>query len=60
MSKIIHEKYFTIKSYIALSFVYLLIILLGHEDIAWYIKPFFPFLILGIRFHSNFHSKRYC
>jgi hypothetical protein len=30
---------------------------LGHEDIAWYIKTFFLFLILGIRFHSNFHSK---
>jgi uncharacterized membrane protein YhhN len=49
---------FLLKSYIALSFVYLLIILLGHEDIAWYIKPFLiPLLILGIRFHSNFHSK---
>jgi hypothetical protein len=39
MLKIDHEKHF-IKSYIALSLIYLLIILLGHEDIAWYIKPF--------------------
>jgi hypothetical protein len=50
MSKIDHEKYFPIKSYIALSFVYLLIILLGHEDIAWYIKPFDSISNLGNSF----------
>lgn len=48
-----------LKSYIALSVIYLLIILLGHEDIAWYIKPFLiPFLLLGVYFHSDFPSKK--
>ena len=48
-----------LKSYIALSVIYLLIILLGHDDIAWYIKPFLiPFLLLGVYFHSDFHSKK--
>jgi uncharacterized membrane protein YhhN len=49
-----------LKSYIALSVIYLLIILLGHEDIAWYIKPFLiPFLLLGVYFHSDFPSKKF-
>ena len=48
-----------LKSYIALSVIYLLIILLGHDDIAWYIKPFLiPFLLLGVYFHSDFPSKK--
>jgi uncharacterized membrane protein YhhN len=49
-----------LKSYIALSVIYLLIILLGHESIAWYIKPFLiPFLLLGVYFHSDFPSKKF-
>ncbi|NGY37142.1 lysoplasmalogenase [Flavobacterium sp. XN-5] len=49
-----------LKSYVFISFTYLLIILLGHEDIAWYIKPFLlPFLILGVYFHSDFPSKKF-
>jgi uncharacterized membrane protein YhhN len=48
------------KSYLIVSGVYLLIILLGHEDIAWYIKPFLiPFLILTVYFHRDFTSKKY-
>jgi hypothetical protein len=45
--KIDHEKHFTIKSYIALSVIYLLIIL-GHENIAWYINLLIPFLLLNL------------
>jgi uncharacterized membrane protein YhhN len=49
-----------LKSYLFISFTYLLILLLGHEDIAWYIKPFLlPFLILGVYFHSDFSSKKF-
>jgi uncharacterized membrane protein YhhN len=48
------------RSYLIVSGVYLLIILLGHEDIAWYIKPFLiPFLILTVYFHRDFTSKKY-
>jgi uncharacterized membrane protein YhhN len=48
------------KSYLIVSGVYLLIILLGHEDIAWYIKPFLiPFLILTVYFNRDFTSKKY-
>ena len=47
-----------LKSYIALSLVYLLLILLGHENNAGYIRPFLiPFLILRIRFNSDSRSK---
>lgn len=49
-----------LKSYLAVSFIYLLIILLGHENIAWFIKPFLiPFLLLGVYFYSDFPSKKY-
>jgi uncharacterized membrane protein YhhN len=49
-----------LNSYIALSFIYLLIILLGHENIAWYIKPFLiPFLLLVVYLQSDFHSKKF-
>ncbi|WP_339919957.1 lysoplasmalogenase [uncultured Flavobacterium sp.] len=49
-----------LKSYVVISIIYLFIILLGHDDIAWYIKPFLlPFLILAVYFHSDFTSKKY-
>lgn len=49
-----------LKSYIGLSILYLLIVLLGHEPIAWFIKPFLiPFLILGVYFSANFSSKKF-
>lgn len=49
-----------LKSYLIISAIYLLIILLGYESIAWFIKPFLiPFLLLGVYFHSDFPSKQY-
>lgn len=49
-----------LKSYLLISVIYLLIILLGYEEIAWYIKPFLiPFLLLAVYFHSDFPSKNY-
>jgi uncharacterized membrane protein YhhN len=36
-----------------------LIILFGHENIAWYLKPFLiPLLILAVTFSENFPSKK--
>ncbi|MEZ7504881.1 lysoplasmalogenase [Flavobacterium sp. Arc2] len=49
-----------LKSYLIVSVIYLLIILLGYEDITGYIKPFLlPFLLLGVYFHRDFPSKKY-
>ncbi|MFV5700740.1 lysoplasmalogenase [Flavobacterium sp. XS2P12] len=48
------------KAYIGISFIYLLLIILGKEDIAWFIKPFLiPFLILAVYFCGDFPSKRF-
>jgi uncharacterized membrane protein YhhN len=48
-----------LKSYIVLSIVYLVIVFLGEEKIAWFIKPFLiPFLFFGVYFYSNFPSKK--
>ncbi|WP_338645251.1 lysoplasmalogenase [Flavobacterium sp. KS-LB2] len=47
------------KSYIGFSLVYLLIILLGREDIVWFLKPFLlPFLILAVFLHERFTTKK--
>ncbi|WP_413998504.1 lysoplasmalogenase [Flavobacterium sp. W1B] len=47
-------------SYIGFSFIYLLIILTGQEDVAWYLKPFLlPFLLLGVYFYNDFPSKKF-
>jgi uncharacterized membrane protein YhhN len=49
-----------LKSYIGTSAVYLLIILLGQEQIAWFLKPFLlPFLLLAVYFSGNFPSKKF-
>lgn len=49
-----------LKSYIGTSAVYLLIILLGQEQIAWFLKPFLLlFLLLAVYFSSNFPSKKF-
>lgn len=49
-----------LKSYIGLSVLYLLIVFLGHDYIAWFIKPFLiPFLLLGVFFYGNFPSKKF-
>ncbi|MFV5689696.1 lysoplasmalogenase [Flavobacterium sp. ZT3R25] len=48
------------KAYIAISFVYLLLIILGREDISWFIKPFLiPFLILAVYSCGDFPSKKF-
>jgi uncharacterized membrane protein YhhN len=48
-----------LKSYIVLSILYLLIVFLGQEQIAWFIKPFLiPFLLLGVSLYNYFPSKK--
>ncbi len=49
-----------LKSFIVFSFIYLLIILLGQENMAWYLKPFLlPFLLIAVFFTKNFFTKTY-
>lgn len=46
-------------SFIGISVIYLLIIFVGREDLAWYLKPFLlPFLLLIVYRFENFPSKR--
>ena len=46
-------------SFIGFSLIYLIIILLGREDIAWFLKPFLlPFLIVAVYLHDHFPSKK--
>jgi uncharacterized membrane protein YhhN len=53
------KKEFFLKSYIGLSILYLLIVFLGQEQLAWLMKPFLiPFLSLGVIFHGSFPSKK--
>ena len=48
------------KAYIAISFAYLLLIILGREDISWFIKPFLiPFLFLAVYSCGDFPSKKF-
>ena len=48
------------KAYIAISFVYLLLITLGREDISWFLKPFLiPFLFLAVYSCGDFPSKKF-
>jgi uncharacterized membrane protein YhhN len=48
-----------LKSFLGFSAVYLLIILLGREDIARFLKPFLlPFLLLSVYLHENFITKK--
>lgn len=52
------NEYF-VKSYILLCIIYIVILFLGEEQIAWFIKPFLiPFLFFWVFFHSNFQSKK--
>ena len=49
-----------LKSYLVISSIYLLIILLGQENIAWYMKPLLlPFLIAAVYVSGRFSSKRF-
>lgn len=51
---------FLFKGYLTVSGIYLLIILFGQEEVAWYIKPFLiPFLLLAVYFNRDFSSKKY-
>jgi uncharacterized membrane protein YhhN len=53
------ENKLVLKIFIGFSILYLLIILFGHENIAWYLKPFLiPLLILAVTFSENFPSKK--
>ena len=46
-------------SFIGFSLIYLIIILLGRQDIAWFLKPFLlPFLIVSVYLHERFSSKK--
>tara|TARA_R110002126_G_scaffold220740_1_gene366111 strand:- start:45 stop:731 length:687 start_codon:yes stop_codon:yes gene_type:complete len=46
--------------YLGLSIVYLLLLLVDKESIAWFMKPFLiPFLILGVYFSGTFLSKKH-
>ena len=48
-----------VKSFIGFSLVYLLLILLGREDYAWFLKPFLlPFLLLAVYTHERFVTKK--
>ena len=48
-----------LNSFIGFSFIYLLIILFGREDIAWFLKPFLlPFLFVAVYLHERFASKK--
>jgi uncharacterized membrane protein YhhN len=49
-----------LKSYIGISVAYLLIIVAGREDIAWFIKPLLlPFLIVAVNFTPRFATKKF-
>jgi uncharacterized membrane protein YhhN len=48
------------KAYIGISFAYLLFIILGREDISWFLKPFLiPLLFLAVYSCRDFPSKRF-
>ncbi|MEM8521716.1 lysoplasmalogenase [Flavobacterium sp. PL12] len=48
-----------LKSFIAFSIFYLILTLLGRDDITSFLKPFLiPFLIVAVYFHDNFKSKK--
>ena len=48
-----------LRIYFGLGAVYLLIILFGREDAAWFLKPFLlPFLLLSVYQFENFATKK--
>ena len=50
---------YIITSFIGISIIYLVIILSGRDDIAWFLKPFLlPFLIVAVYLHQRFSSKK--
>ena len=50
---------FILKSFVGFCFIYLVLLLLGGENIAWFLKPFLlPFLIVAVYLHESFASKQ--
>lgn len=50
---------YILTSFIGFSLIYLLIILFGREDLAWFLKPLLmPFLILAVYFYRRFTTKK--
>lgn len=48
------------KGYIGFSVIFLLMIILGREDIAWFMKPFLiPFLLFAVNYCGTFPSKKF-
>ncbi len=48
-----------LKSYLAFSIIYLLIVLFQQDETAWYLKPFLiPFLLITVYFFENFSTKK--
>lgn len=48
-----------LKSYLGFSLFYLVIIVLGQENLAWYLKPFLlPFLIISVAAYPIFPTKK--
>lgn len=48
-----------LNSFLGFSIIYLVLILVGREDITWFLKPFLlPFLIVAVYFHQRFSSKK--
>ena len=49
---------YIVNSFIGFSVIYLALIVIGREDITWFLKPFLlPFLIVAVYFHQRFLSK---
>lgn len=49
-----------LKSYLIISSFYLILLLLGHEDWSWYLKPFLlPSLILAVYQSDDFPTKKW-
>lgn len=46
-------------SFVCFSIVYLVFLLLGKEDIAWFLKPFLlPFLLVAVHLQKQFTTKK--
>ena len=53
------KKDLILKSFIGLSFIYLVILVFDRDDLVWFLKPFLlPFLILAVYVHEKFSTKK--
>ncbi len=49
-----------LKTFLGISGVYMLLIIIGHEDFAWYLKPFLlPFLFYAVAKSNPFETKKW-